>query len=202
MLFAISLYAFCCSSFNVNFSVRGISLLSNGFLSTCFSIISKYPFLHSVFTTALVVSANISRSDTKTSPFSIINFNVLICLSDFILPISISYSISSGSFFKVTKFTFFSFTLFVISLLLVPGGNINFKQSDILQKYLVAIHFANSIFSSDKIISSCTLAISFVSYSDVSFIPITKPSSNVFILPNGTKTLLPIFTFSLKVTGI
>ncbi len=83
------------------------------FFLPAFSTISIYPFFCNVFSTALLTSANVSKSDIITPSFSIKNSNALICLSDLIVLLSISCCIFSASFFfKYTKFAFFSFTLF------------------------------------------------------------------------------------------
>ena len=75
--------------------------------------------------------------------------SALICFSDLIFLLSISNNISSFFFFKYTTLMIFSCAFF--SFPLVPGVSISFIQSDILQKYLFAIHFANSIFFSSYI---------------------------------------------------
>ncbi len=195
------LYAFCCSCVSFIFSLLLSTLCIKGFLSICFFSISTYPFFARLSITTFVISVNISISDINAPSLSIKNFNTLICLFDVIFLFSISFSISSLSFFNITYNCFFSFILFDNIFVLVPGGNISFKQSDMLQKYLFAIHLANSIFSL-FIHSSCTFAISFTLYSEFSFMPITNPSSRVFTLPNGTKTLLPTFILSSKFVGI
>ena len=198
----IVLYAFCCSSVNIRSLSFLIFLFTNGFLSTCFSIISIYPFFFNVFNTDLVTSANISKSVTITPSFSSKNCNARICFSDLIFLFSIASSISSTSFFKYTNEAFFSFTRFSIIFVVVPGGSINFMQSETLQKYLLAIHFARFMFFSFIYSVSSALTISFSLYSELSFIFTTKPSSGSFLLLKGTKTLLPIFTLEARVSGI
>ena len=56
-----------------------------------------------------------------------------------------SVSISAIVFDSEYTFNVFSLVLFVSSLFPVPGGSINFKHSDKLQKYLFDIHCANLI---------------------------------------------------------
>ena len=201
MLLFMVLKANCCSSVNFLFSSLCIFLCMNGFLSTSFATISTNPFFSSVFTIALLASVNISISETVASSFSSKNFNTRICFSDFIILFSIAFSISSVSFAKYTKLISFSFVLFSNSLVAVPGGNISFKQSDILQKYLLDIHFASSMFSFENAFPS-NFTISFILYSELCFIFITNPSSSFFPFPNGTNTLEPIFILSANSSGI
>ena len=112
-----------------------------------------------------------------------------------------SCSISSISFFKYTKFAVLSFILLLKFIVFSPGGNINFIQSDMFEKYLFAINFASSIFSSVSTLSSI-FTISLFANFDSCFMPIIYPSLVEFLGPNGTKTLLPIFTFFIKLSGI
>ena len=180
-------------------------LCTKGFLSICFSIISMYPFFSIVLNILLFTSVKISKSEIYIPSFSIKNLKTLICLSLFIFPFSISFSISSTSFFKNTKLPTFSLALFASSFPPVPGGSINFIQSEILQKYFLAISLARVILFSVKDSSISIFAISFktissfLAISDSSFKLITKPSSSFFPLPNGTKTLAPTFmVFSIS----
>ena len=194
------LYAFSCSSVNCKFVVFFISLFISGFLSTFFSIISTYPFFSSVFTIALVPPVNISISGIVAPLLLFRNISIFFCFSDFIFSMSISNCISSVSFFKYTMFTILSCMLFSNFLFFVPGASICLIQSDILQKYLFAIHFASSICFSVRL---CFIfLISFTSYSVFSFIPITYPSTRFSDFPNGTSTVLPIIIISSSSFGI
>ena len=142
-----------------------------------------------MLTIPLAQSVNISISATVAPSLSFIKFNTLFCFSDFIFSVSISNSISSLSFFRYTQLIVLSWILFSLFLFLVPGVNINLIQSDTLQKYLFAIHFASAICLSVKF--SSNLDISFTSNCDVSFNPTTNASVSFPPLPKGTNTLLP-----------
>ena len=150
-----------------------IFLFSNGFLSIFCSTSSKYPFFINVFTIALEQSVNASISGIVHPSLSFTKFKILICLSDFNFCVFISKSISSMSFFKYITFIFLSCILLFTSFAFVPGVCIS----------LNSICLSVSPFS--------TFAMSFISYSDFSFIFTTCASSNVLSLPNGTNTLLP-----------
>ena len=185
-----------CSSVNFNFLFSFDFFNDKGFLSTFSCLISIYPFFTNEFIVSLETPEKFIISGIVSPWFFIINSIAFFCFSPLKEFISISFSLTP----IYTKFIFLSCSLFSISLLFVPGVNINFIHSDTLQKYFLAIHLASLIFSSDRF--SSKPAISFTSNSVFCFIFITYPCSNVLKFAKGTKTLLPIVIISSNFSGI